>query len=584
MSRLLSVLRGHLHFLVVVPALIVVMTYPTIFYVFDTEVFWLPTQVQDVWTKIWNIWYGKLLVTGQAEFLYTDLIFYPEGVSLAYHTFSIPHMLVAGVLESFMPVDKAYNLTFLFFVFGAALSAYVYLLYLFRHKWLSLFGAVIFGCSSYVIGRPSQPDVSIIATIPLSLYFFHRAVLEKRWSLAALSGFLTGVTAFIGIYTYVCLLIALGLFILYFALLRWRHPDFWYRVIAILVIAGSIGMLRVFPMLRDSDSLEHALAKPRGEEFNNDLMQYFVNLDHPFTTPFFREFFGLEIYPRHNTSYLGYIPLALIIFGFTRSAYRRKMLLWLYLMIPFLVLRLGTALTINGQRYEAVVLPKQMLDNLIPSIFTAIYSPDYFYCGALIPLAVLSCYGLLALLRSMSKRLRFSFVVLVILATACEYYVARDDLFLSDQQLAFLDWLAKEDDQASIRLIHVPMGRVNAKLFDFYQTLSAYPHAEGVADRTPSAAYSYINSNLLLGTWIASESIQCQVKNESQYLAAIDALARDGFSHVVMHRKLWNSPYVADSFLYAHASYQDDFSAIFRLSDLRHSCPKHRPGRAGRDG
>ncbi len=578
MSRLLWVLREHLHFLIITPALIVVMTYPTILYVFDTEVFWLPTIVYDVWTNIWNAWYAELILAGRADLLYTDLMFYPDGVSLGFHSFSLPHVAMLSALNSVLPLSNAYNLVYLLIIFATTLSAYIYLLYLFRLKWVSLFGAIIFGCSIYVTARPSQPLVTTIATIPLALYFFHRAVLERRWFLAALSGFLAGATAFVGIYTYICLMMALGLFILYFALQHWRHSGFWLRVITLLVIAGSIGLLRVYPMLSDANSLGHALEKYRGESFNSDLLHYFVNVDHPITTPIFREVFGLDIDPRFNTSYLGYIPLALIIFGFTRAAYRRKMLFWLYLMLPFLILRLGTALTINGQSYDAIVLPKQLLDNLIPSIFSAIYSSDYFYCGALLPLAVLSCYGAFTLLRSFSRRFRGTIIALLILGVAFEYYSSLDNTVIPDEQLAFLGWLAEEDNQQDIRLINVPMGRVNSKLYDFYQTLSAYPHAEGVAGRTPPAAYDYINKNSLLSAWSNNQSIRCQLSNQAQYLAAVDALSLDGFTHVVMHHESFFASKVEDSFAFAEAAFQNEYNAVYRLTDLRKSCPQEMPG------
>ena len=146
MSSIWSRLRNHLHVIVVVIALIIVMTWPTIRYVFDTEVFWLPTKVFDVWTKFWNAWFGKAVFASNATLYHTDLMFYPRGVSLGFHTYTIPHILVCGALQMFMPVSNAYNLTFLLNILATTLSAYIYLLYLFRHRWISLFGAVIFGC------------------------------------------------------------------------------------------------------------------------------------------------------------------------------------------------------------------------------------------------------------------------------------------------------------------------------------------------------------------------------------------------------------------------------------------------------
>lgn len=578
MSRIVTVLRNHLHFVLIVPLLIIVMTWPTFRYVFDTEVFWLPTNVQDVWINFWDAWHFESLMAGRAELLFTNLLFYPNGVSLAFDTPTYPHILAFNVLKAFMPLSNAYNLTYLLIIFVTTLSAYIYIVYLLRHKWISLFGAVIFGCSIYVIARPSQPIVTTIATVPLSLYCFHRAVLENRSLFAIYSGILIGITVVIGIYTYICLLLALTVYVFYFAFSYWRQPGFWRRVVLVLALAGLIGLLRAYPMLQDSGGLASALAKQDGKEYNTDLMYYFFNLNHPVTTPLFRQFLGVELSARWNTSYLGYIPILLIGYGLYRSRFRRKMLFWLYLMIPFLILRLGSFLTVNGQAFPDIILPKETLDRLLPSVFGAIYSPDFFHSITLLPLAVLSCYGLMTLLHSTAKSFRQPLIFLLMALAAFEYHTALNPTIVPVDQLAFIGWLAEEDDQGAIRLINVPMGRVNAKLFDFYQTLNGYPHAEGTAGRTPDAAYDYIDGNHLLGTWRADRSVSCQLANQAEYLIALDALERDGFTHVIMHHRLWNSAGVADSFPFENAAYQDDFASVYRFSGLRAACPDHLPG------
>lgn len=578
MLRIVKALRNHLHFFTIVPLLIIAMTWPTFRYVLDTETFWLPTRVYDVWINFWDAWHFELLMARKAELLFTDLIFYPHGVSLAFDTPTYPHILAFNFLKAFMPLSNAYNLTYLLIVFFTALSAYIYLLYVLRHKWISLFGAVIFGCSVYVIARPSQPNVTAIATIPLSLYCFHRAVLEKQTLLAVMSGILIGITVVIGIYTYICLVLALALYILYFASSYWRQPGFWGRVILVLAIAGLLGLLRAYPMIQDGGGLASALAKQDGREYNTDLIYYFFNLNHPVTTPFFRQLLGLELSARWNTSFLGYVPIGLMAYGIYRARYRRKMLFWLYLMIPFLVLRLGSFLTINGQEFSGILLPKEFLDRLLPTVFAAVYSPDYFHSVTLLPLAALSCYGLMTLLHSVSKPWRQPLIMLLVALLAFEYYTSLHPTILPDRQLAFISWLTQETDQDAIRLINTPMGRVNAKLYDFYQSLNGYPHAEGTAGRTPDSAYDYMRGNTILGAWLADKSVSCNNANQADYLDALDALERDGFTHVVMHHKMWNSAAVGDSFPFADAAYQDEFVSVYHLADLRVSCPDHLPG------
>ena len=84
MQRLRSTFREHLHFIVVVTLLTLIMTFPTVVYVFKTDVFWLPTGgSNDVYIGFWDAWYGKQFLTGQGDRYYSNFIFYPKGVSLS---------------------------------------------------------------------------------------------------------------------------------------------------------------------------------------------------------------------------------------------------------------------------------------------------------------------------------------------------------------------------------------------------------------------------------------------------------------------------------------------------------------------
>lgn len=566
------VFRNHLHFIVIVGILTAAMTWPAVRYVFDTSVFWLPTVNADVWMKFWDAWYFKSLIAGRADFYFTDLLFYPDGVSLVYHNFNVPHMVVFGGLQAVMPASNAFNLTYLLIIFSTALSAYVYLCCLLKDKWVSLFGAVVFGLSGYVVGRAAQPDVSWIATLPLALYFFHRAIDEKRWLFIGISGALTGLTAFIGMYTYVCLLLTLSLYVLYFAQSRWRNPHFWMRIALLFFVIGAISIVRIYPMTADSQGLEDVLNKNADQERENDLLQYFINYEHPIVSELIEtSAVQFEKPGRWNTSYLGYVPLLLIGFGIFRTVYRRKMLPWLLLILPFLILRLGSVLTINNQQ-TSILLPKHYLDEIFPAIFEGFHTLSHFQAGALLPLALLSCYGLMALLKSVSAQRRTRIILICIALVAFEYYRLPEERIVADEETAFLDWLWLEEDQDSIRLINLPMSRGNSKNYLFHQTLNGYLQVEGLASRTPPQAYQYIKNSLLLNAWRANSSIPCTLSNQGEYLLALHDLADDGFSHIVFHHSLKYAEYLSGSFLDVQPSYEDEFASIYRLEDLRGSC------------
>ena len=83
LDRLRGRLREHRHFVIVLTLLTLAVTFPTIVQVFRTDIFWHPGgEHADSFIKLWDLWYGNLFLSGQADRFYTDLMFYPDGVSL----------------------------------------------------------------------------------------------------------------------------------------------------------------------------------------------------------------------------------------------------------------------------------------------------------------------------------------------------------------------------------------------------------------------------------------------------------------------------------------------------------------------
>ena len=126
---------------------------------------------------------------------------------------------------------------------------------------------------------------------------------------------------------------------------------------------------------------------------------------------------------------------------------------WLGLLLLFMVLSLGSTLSINGIEYADVKLPKHYLNQLLPSVFAAFYRPDFaFMAGAWLPLAV-------AVLPWAGRALAIGFplaggraIILAFIAiVAFEYYspipeLAKPELanFTTNERRAFLDWLEGE--------------------------------------------------------------------------------------------------------------------------------------------
>ena len=576
MQHVLNWLRENRHFVVLVTILTLVMTFPTILYVFRTDVFWLPAgQDGDALTEIWDVWYGKLFLSGQADRFFTNRIFYPTGVPLVYHPLNLPYVIAVSALQLVMPVSNAFSLAYMLIIFFSTVAAYVYLRWLIEDKWIALLGAVIFGFSPHVIGHPNHPNNALVATIPLLIYGFHRGIREQRGKWVVAAGLLTGATSVINIYAYVCAVLSIGFMVCAFALYRWRSWGFW-RLVAFLVVAVTISSLwRIYPMVASSQSFDAALAWRGGGEIRTDLISYFVNHKNPLLGSVASDILKPAGYWLSATSFLGYLPLLLIAIGLLNRTTRRKMWPWLALGVVFLVLRLGSVPRINGIPYSDIKLPKYFLTELAPSVFRPFYEADNFQIGALLPLAVLACYGLVALKNWRPVAGRASFIIVLVAVVASEFYIPVTDWIFPKEQFAFLDWLAKEDDREEIRLINLPMGRLNSKVYNLYQSLSGYPHAEGAVSRTPDSAFDYIRANFLLNAWYDKRPIHCEMTDEATFLSGIAQLEEDGFSHIVFHHhslmKDWEA--IRESFHGIAPSHSGGFASIYRLSYLRDSCP-----------
>ena len=580
MIRDSALLREHLHFVVVVTLLTLVMTFPTIVYVFRTDVFWLPTgDSHDVYIKLWDIWYGGQFLTGQADRLYTDLMFHPEGLSLAYHPFFIPYIAVMNVLDIFLPPSNAYSLGYLLIIMLSALSGYFYLRWLFKDKWLALFGAVVFGFSPHVLIHPNHPQVGFVAEIPLILYFFQRGIRDKRLRFAAFAGLLAGLTTIVSLYDYVCVAIMLDLATCAYAVSKWREGWYWRYVLLLMLAAALASVWKLYPIIQDAASLQSSIVWYRdtfGEQWamvDGDLISNLVNHGHPIFGPLGQSLLqtpaDAEI---SGASFLGYLPMVLIGIGLCSRSTRRSMLPWFALGAVFLFLRLGPTLQINGTTIESIHPPGYYVHQVVPWLYSATVAMDMFMIGAILPLAVMSCLGLRALGDWRPSLARPALIVALALVVAFEYYVPIEGNLIPQEQFDHIDWLRSEADSDEIRLVNVPMNWKNSKRYDLYQTMGGFPQVEGAISRAPESAYDYIRANMILGSWNEHHVISCETVAPDEYLAALEKLAADGFSHVIFHRERRYGDKIADSFKNAQPSYHDEFVSIYRVSDLRKSC------------
>ena len=567
----ISRLRNHWHVLLVVPLVVIVMTWPTFARIFDGDEFWLHVEHRDKWLRFWDAWHLERVLAGQAELYYTDALFHPDGVSLAWQQIVYPHAALLFMLKKVMPADSAYNLLFLLILCFNAFCAYALIKRFIDDKWIALFGAVVMAVSVPFPHGSTSPDLILVGMLPLTIHLLYRALEECRWRLAALVGLCAGATTFISLYIFVFILFTASICTVYLALSRWRQPAFWRHLLLIVVICASIGALRVYPIVADAPGFQAGAEYYQDLVRSNDVLDFFVLSPNPFSGDFLHKLFNVPPDSTHKRAYLGYINLFFIGCAIMHKPIRRRLAPWILALVFFALMRLGNYLTLNGVAYTEVVLPERVLNDWFPALFAHIGIQEYYQIGVVLPLALLSSFGLARLLRSRPARLRAALALLSALIVAGEFYVPRFGQTLDANKTSYIDWLWTETDRPA-KLINLPIDIENPRYFLYLQTLTERPHAFGFANRRPRFATPYIQRNLLLSRWNRSRSVHCLPHNERTFLAALDRLLENGFTHVIVHNWLYGDHFINHSFKNIPPAYADRFVSVYRVRDLRQSC------------
>ena len=565
-------LNNHLHVLLIVPLVVTVMTWPVLPELFNGDDFWLHNPNADAFQRIWDSWHVGKVLAGQAELWYTTDLYHPRGWSMVFQHFSFTHALLLLTLKSVMPTDSAYNLLFMLILNFNGFSAYVLIRHLLNDKWVALFGAVVAVLGVSFSQNNVVPDLICIGTMPLTLYFFHRAIFENRLLFAALAGFCAGITAFIGMYTFAFILLSAALYAAFLVPARWRQSEFWRLLLVFALLCALSSALRMYPILTDAEVLQAGLTRYDDWEGSFDLLQYFVHSHNPFTGSLLHSLFHVRpaaVYP-DSFAYLGFINLFFLACALLRKRGRKRLIPWAAIFIFFAIMRLGDNLIFNDVAYRDIVLPHRVLVEIFPTLFGQIAESHYYLYGLVTPLALVSSFGLAALIRGRSAKTRALVSLAAILIVAFEFYAPINGLKIPNGATAYVDWLKSEPDNP-INLIDLPRKKPIKRFSHYAQTIHGYPAAYGIQWRIRRSARTYYARNLFLREWDRNESGHCY-NRQKPYLEALDDLHWEGFTHVVLHLWAEDSLTVQHSFLDLPAAYDDGLVRIYRLEEMRLGC------------
>jgi len=326
---------------------------------------------EDNMQDFWNSWH---VVRAQSwrDLFFTNAIRFPEGTSLAYHSFAWPQVFAVALLarlfgDSFATIVTLQNLTLLASFPLAAATIF----YLARHllgEGRDLGAAVagfIFAFNPWHVAQVMHhAHVSGIEFLPLFVLFTLRALEQPNWRWLAGAAVMQALSALSCWYFLFYTLYFFAFHLLYLRLRDSRWPGRWLLAAPALCTAGALLLLSpwLIPMLAAGST--SSLYYIGHNMFVADLAALVA-----FPPTHLLSHFGSGIYAAisgnawEGAVYLGLVNLALLAWAFTRKYEKRLLHYTLGGAAFFLIIAAGEALHVAGH-VTPLHLPGVILSHL----------------------------------------------------------------------------------------------------------------------------------------------------------------------------------------------------------------------------
>jgi hypothetical protein len=396
----------------------------------------------DAWQHIWNLWWVKeSLLDLHTNPYQTDLLYYPQGVNLYFHTLVLTAGLVGIPLQLLgFNLIATYNLVILSSFVLAGYGAFLLCRYLTANPWASFVGGTVFTFSPYHFAHVyGHMNLVSLQWIPFYVLLLLKALdaqgdgnLARGDVPSPRSGlrekhrglwFAAGAGALLAVNAYTEWLYAIFLVILTGLLLAWRvlvpaerrllaERVGWANVGLRIVVALGVFFLLVspifFPTLAEAGR-GYAQQPPRETlVYSSDAVLAFTPSElHPMWGKSILEFANrLAPYTpmKHQSErvvFLGYTVLALAAYGLWRWRGRLSVLFWGFTALLTWLLSLGPILQLMGKSrftvFEVVVpLPYLLLYKL--PLFSIMRTPARLTVLTMLALAVVVAFAVKSLL------------------------------------------------------------------------------------------------------------------------------------------------------------------------------------------
>lgn len=430
---------------------------------------------QDVYINPWaDMWTLRALQDPARSLWYTDFLFFPQGASLHYHSFSHFTSAISLLLRPLFGPLAAYNLTILLHLVLAGWSMFHLARYLTGSTLAALMAGIVFAFNSHNIWQTAHPVLVSIWPLPWAALFLLQAIERATPSRAVLAAFFV----FLAALNSTLMLILTGLwliFIVFYALgSRRLNRTSFSTLVLFAALSLALVVIPLYPLLRESLlQANTSFIVDEGPSVPADLMAP--------VTPYWSDQFPRSLH-------FGVIPFLLVLAAMLRP---RQSWAWLLGLVAIYLFAIGPQPVASGDPlditlpWSEVIRPLLRHSHRLNVLLSAL-------------LAVLVAFGwcTVAARLAAARRPRLILAALLSILIFAEYTAPGFPYTIPRVSPFYTDYLQSVSDDIALAIL--PTGRQQDKLYMYYQTLHGHRMTGGVISRPQQETFQFIEANPIL--------------------------------------------------------------------------------------
>ncbi len=464
----------------------------------------------DVFINPWADWWtGKVLRDPQLTLWHTEYLFYPQGASLIYHSFSHFNTAVSLLLQSFFASIPAYNLAILLNYLLTSLAAFHFTRYLTGSVIGGLLTGIIFAFNTHYIYQSAHPVLVSIWCFPWFTLYFMRAVRENKIRFAITAALFYFLAASASILLLIIITLWAVVFFLYL-FFYFNRPHFPYHL---LLIFGFASLLFISPLI-------YPLLK---ETVSQGLSDFIITASSSLPSDLATFVTPPWLWREPRGVYLGLPILLLLVITRPKQGWW-----WAVFIISCLI--------VIGPQPEWADQPLNITLPWSIPVVSLLRHAHRLNILVSFSLSVLAAYSWVEVARylklhSWPAKLSMSAGLLFVLLVYVDYTAYPFPMRAANVSAFYTDYLKDVPDD--IALATIPFGRQEDKRYLFYQTIHNHPITGGVVSRPLANTYAFIEQNPILRAGIKSNSAVSLPPNLAQEL---ENLAQYHLGYLIIHK------------------------------------------------